>query len=169
MEILTEDDYRIYAGLKRPEVDPKVQQLIKAANAHVIKYLNIETSPISKIQVNRNRDTYFLDAIEATSIASVTRMGSTEPVDMGSYFLQAPGVLVFTTIPIEGWYTVVTDSDPLAVTDDLKTAVYLLVQYWDKNEYRDSRTFGGETVAFTNQNTGMPKHIRTILELYRNI
>lgn len=169
MEILTLEDYRTLAGLKRPEVDEKVVALIAAANAHIFKYLNIDVSDSVNIQVRKSRDTYFLDAIFANNIESITPLNSTESISESSYFLQAPGTLKFTAIPAEGWYSVKTVSTDFTPTDDLKTAVFLLVQYWDKNEYRNSRTFGGETTAFTSQNTGMPKHIRTILELYRNL
>lgn len=173
MELLTHDDYRKLAGLKRPEIDPKIEMLIAAANAHVTAYLNYTDKTTEYINVTRNRNTYFLDSVLADGIISVTRRKSPdqtyEPVYSSDYFLEDGGKLVFDIVPPAGYYEVVLSNGELTVTDDIKNAVFMLVNYWDKNEYRDSRNFGGESVTFTTQNTGMPKHIRTILELYRNI
>lgn len=175
MEFLTYDDYKTYANLKQPDIAPDVKVLIDAANAHVSAWLNITEDASETIQVLSTRNTYFLSGISANSISYIRPMTATDDtydLDPSTYFLKPPGTLTFIVIPPAGYYNVALDfatSDPTTVTQDIKNAVYMLVNYWAKSEYRDSRSFGGETVAFTTQATGMPKHIRTILELYRNI
>lgn len=156
---------------KQPTIADSVKAYIDAANQHVTMWLNIEEDEDQIIQVNANRNMYFLDSITATGITSITPLNSTEVIDPSNYFYQKPGKLTFINIPPAGYYTVKVSFDTTGtdVQADIKTAVFLLTQYWVKQDFRDSKSFGGETVAFTSQNTGMPKHIRTILELYRNI
>lgn len=175
MQLMTYDEYRVFANLKKPEIEDEVKALIDAANAHVTAWLNIDEAATQIIQVTANRNTYFLEGITASGITYIRPMGATDDsydLSPSSYFLQPPGILTFLSQPSPGYYTVAIEypyTDPYTVDKDIKMAVYLLVVYWHKQEYRDSKSFGGETVAFTNQNTGMPKHIRTILELHRNI
>lgn len=173
MQFLTYEEYQTLSELKKPTLDNVTKQYIDAANAHITAWLNWDDSTSQVIRVISTRDTYFLDNVQASAILSVNRYGTTDnPIDPSNYYLQKPGQLVFINIPSNGVYTVeVVPSDITGSTvgKDLKTAAILLVNYWSKNEYRNSKTFGGETVTFTTQSTGMPKHIRTILELYRNI
>ena len=49
------------------------------------------------------------------------------------------------------------------------TLVLFLVDHWVKKDYRESRTFGGETVTFNTTKSGVPEHIRTIIEVYRRL
>lgn len=171
MEILTNDKYRVLIGAKRPEIDPKIEALITAANAHITAYLNISDKTKEYLRVFPNRATYFLKNTNATAIKSIKARGADDSTEFDyPYFLDEVGTLVFDgNIPPAGVYEIEFEASNFEISEDLVQAAFLLVSYWDKEDFRDSRTFGGETTAFTSQATGMPKHIRTILELHRNI
>lgn len=174
MEFLTIEDYKKFIGSKKPDIDETTKQYILSANAAITAYLNYPTNTSETISVYRNRTVYFLENPLITQITSIIRVGDpiygpSEPVSPTSYFLQDSGKLVFTSSLPDGYYIINYNESDFTVTEDLKLAAFMLVQYWEKAEYRDSKSFGGETVGFTTQSTGMPKHIRTILELYRNL
>lgn len=173
MQFITYDEYQQYSNLKKPNLDESTKLAIDAANAFVTKWLNWDNEDGEVINVIPTRNTYFLDNIGTTGIISILRLDNPiQIVDPTSYYFKSPGILIFTRIPPRGAYIVnITPSSETneTISHDLKQAVILLVEYWIKADYRSSKSFGGETVQFTTQETGMPKHIRAILELYRNI
>ena len=55
------------------------------------------------------------------------------------------------------------------IPEDLKLAACMLVDHWHKQDYRQAKTIGGETVTFNSTKSGIPEHIRTIIEVYRRV
>ncbi len=167
MEILTVADYVKIQGLNRPEVSVDVQQAIKAANAFITKWLNF-TEEEEYIEVHTNRQKYFLSPM-VSSIDSITDLDGnliTVPYSyLGNGTIYFPGI-----IPRSGVYKVKATFGTFegGIPEDMKQAVAMLVDYWIKKEYLESRSFGGETSQYTSKTTGIPTHIRSILELYRN-
>lgn len=80
-----------------------------------------------------------------------------------TYWAQGPGAVRIT-------YRAGFD----AVPDDLKLALFDLVTYYHKNEYKPNRAFSG--VSVTNEvsssqwrNVSFPDHIKRILDLYKTV
>lgn len=168
MEILTVEDYVKIQGLNRPEVSVDVKQAIKAANAFVTRWLNF-TEEDEYIEVNSNRQKYFLSPM-VSAITSIQDLDGNEIVFPYKYI--GNGTIYFPgNVPRSGMYKVSATYGSFNngdIPEDMKQAVAMLVDHWTKKEYLESRSFGGETAQFTSKTTGIPTHIRSILELYRN-
>ena len=59
-----------------------------------------------------------------------------------------------------------------ATPDDLKLALFDLVNYYLKGEHKERRTLGGATLqnqgtSGVRDNTDFPDHIKRVLDLYR--
>ena len=55
------------------------------------------------------------------------------------------------------------------VTDDIKLAAKLLVRYYHKDEYnKTAMSISGSSVTL-NQGSGLPPHVRAILDLHREL
>ena len=55
------------------------------------------------------------------------------------------------------------------IPSDLTLGGCLLVQYWDKQDYKLHVSTGSQSVTFIKTKAGVPEHIRSILEVYRRI
>lgn len=168
MEILKVEDYVKIQGLNRPEVSQDVRAAIIAANAFVTRWLNF-TEEDEYIEINPNRQKYFLSP-NVSGITSIT--------DLDGNLISLPysyignGTIYFPgNLPKAGMYKVTSTFGSFnggEAPEDMKQAVAMLVDYWIKKEYLESRSFGGETSQYTTKTTGIPTHVRSILELYRN-
>lgn len=168
MEFITEADYIRIQGLQRPDISSSTKAFILAANSFVTDWLNFE-SDSGTIELFNNRVKYFLSP-GVSSIDSITDLNGI-PVNTSVYTYLGDGVLYFTSTPPAGMYRISVTTGSFnggTVPDSIKQAVVMLVEHWEKKDYRESRSFGGETVQMTTKTTGIPSHIRSILELYRN-
>lgn len=166
MEFLSVEDYRKLNNLSRPEIEQDVVANIKAANAFVTRWLNF-TEEDEYFEIYPNRNKYFL----SPNVSAVTELRDLDNNLVTGYTFIGNGTIYFPRPPTVGMMVKATATYGTFTTvpDDIKSAVNMLVQYWQKKEYLESRTFGGETSQFTTKTTGIPTHIRSILELYRNI
>lgn len=168
MEIINVDDWRAYIAAKRPDIDEQVEFMIPAANALVTSALGIssETSGQDLLDVRPARTKYFLSSPTAT-VNSIVRYSGLGGVPSWAVF---GGTILFTSGPEEGTLIVSYDDAGLGtISPDLKLATCMLVEHWRDKEYRVNKTFGGETVQFNSTKSGIPEHIRTIIELYRRL
>lgn len=168
MEILTVEDYTKIQGLNRPDVSPNVKAAITAANAFVTRWLNF-TEEDEYIEVHDNRQKYFVSPM-VSAITSIKDLDDNDIIYPYKYI--GNGTIYFpANLPRAGMYKVSATYGSFnsgGVPEDMKQAVAMLVDYWVKKEYLESRSFGGETSQYTTKTTGIPTHVRSILELYRN-
>lgn len=168
MIIITDEDWRKYINAKRPDIDEKVEFMIPAANALITAALGIssETSGQDLLDVRPSRTKYFLSSPTAT-VTSIERISGIGGVPSWSVY---GGTIIFSAGPEEGTLVISYDDAGLGtISDDLKIAGCMLVEHWRDKEYRVNKTFGGETVQFNSTKSGIPEHIRTIIELYRRL
>ncbi|QHJ82333.1 MAG: hypothetical protein [Bacteriophage sp.] len=168
MVIITPEDWREYIGAKRPDIDEKVEFMIPAANALITAALGIssESSGQDLLDVRPTRTKYFLSSPTAT-VNTIERVSGIGSVPSWSVY---SGTIIFAAGPEEGTLLISYDDAGLGtIGQDLKMAGCMLVEHWRDKEYRVNKTFGGETVQFNSTKSGIPEHIRTIIELYRRL
>lgn len=171
MEIITVEDYRKFADLKQPTVSSQITMQIASANVLITSamgYSNVVSDNEDILYAKPARTKYFLSSPSASKITSATHstlgnVMSSLTLRKGGIVLAAPGMSAGDLI-IE-----YEDGGMTTIPDDLKLAACMLVEFWNKQGYRESRTFGGETVQFNTRKSGIPEHIRTIIELYRRV
>jgi hypothetical protein len=170
MQIITVDDWRTYIGAKRPEIEIGIDMQIKAANALITSALGIssDTTGEDLLDVRPARTKYFLSSPTISTITDIERISG--PGGLPAYRLFKGGILMFSSPPDAGTINVSYDDAGIGeIGPDLKLAGCMLVEHWNKREYRESKTFGGETMQFNSTKSGIPEHIRTIIELYRRL
>lgn len=170
MQIITAEDYRLYGGLKRPELESGVEMMITAANALITSLLGMDDADAVDQLINTKptRRKYFLSSPSATSVTKVTI--NDNEIDPEQYKLYSDGIILLKFNPPEGYMDVTyTQGGFNPIPEDLKLAACMLVDHWHKQDYRQAKTIGGETVTFNSTKSGIPEHIRTIIEVYRRV
>lgn len=168
MEFITEEDWKQYGGLKRPEVESGVTMMIPAANALMTQLLGINDAATvtDLLPTKPARRKYFMSS-PGTNVVTNMLINNQE-IDPTTYKVYADGSILLNFVPAEGYMEVTYTPAPFTtVPEDLKLAGCLLVDFWVKQDYRESRTIGGETVQYNTRKSGIPEHIRTIIEVYR--
>lgn len=170
MEIITVEDWKEYGGLKRPELDAQIPLQVAAANALITQLLGIDDSDdaVDLLPTKPARRKYFMSSPGPNVVNSLKINEAL--IDPAQYTVYPDGTILLKFSPSEGYmevrYTNATFSE---VPDDLKLAGILLVEFWFKQDYRESRTIGGETVQYNTRKSGVPEHIRTIIEVHRRL
>lgn len=170
MEFVTKDIWREYGGLNRPDVAPGVDLKIKAANALMLQLLGIDpsASALDVLDTKPARKKYFLSSPGANTVTSLTINDSL--IDPAQYKVYPDGTIILKFSPPVGYMEVAYVATGFTtVPDDLVLAGCMLVDFWVKQDYRESRTIGGETVQYNTRKSGVPEHIRTIIEVYRRL
>lgn len=170
MEFITIDDWKTYAGLNKPTVDSSIPGFISAANALVTQLLGIDDSDstVDLLPTRPSRVKYFMSSPGANIVTKLTINGT--EIDPAQFTVYADGTIFLKFSPATGYMEVTYE--PAAYTtipEDLKLATLLLVDHWFKQDYRESRTIGGETVQYNTRKSGIPEHIRTIIEVHRRM
>jgi len=191
--LITLDEYKEAEGISNPKEDLKLNALIPSVSQLVKTYCNssfvdyYSTNKVETISLKYNTEVIQLSESPVTSIVSVT-----ERVSYGSayttlttaahqYFLDTDTDSLFRTTSGGGknWATgpgavVVTYKAGYAtVPGDLKLAVFDLITYYHKNEYKERKVMQGASIqnsSTTSQanNIAFPDHIKRILDLYKN-
>ncbi|QPB12135.1 hypothetical protein [Providencia phage PSTCR5] len=169
-EILSEAEYMEMRNLPQA-LDSEVKSYLAAANALILNQLNWSVSEEGTefLEVFNRRDRYFINNLQATKISKFHII--TDPSNNMAdrcHILDSGRLYISPPVP-SGMYKITYDADTIEWAQDLKLAVALTVEYWEKHEYRNSRSFGGENITFMNQITGLPKHIMTIVNSHRII
>lgn len=169
MEILSKEEYaKIYAPAKGV-LNEEVTQLLASANALILGQLNWDIKEDSGefIDIFEGRNKYFINNLTTTKIKSFTNVTSpgSEFADR-CHLIGSGRILISPPVP-KGTYKITFDAEATEWPEDLKLAVALTVRYWEKQEYRNDKSFGGESISFMSQNTGLPKHIMTIVNMHR--
>lgn len=170
IEILTKEEYRLMKGLKKPDLDSGEEEILLAANETILNQLNWEIRDNStNINITSGRKRYFTTFEGATKISKLFNVFDPETDYANTAIIDKTGTVTLKNSIPTGMYTLEVDMDNIVWSHDLKLAVKLLTDYWFKQEYRNSKTFGGETVSYTTQATGLPKHIMTIINSHRSL
>lgn len=170
MEFVTEDIWREYGGLKRPDVETGVSMKIKAANALMLQLLGIDPSAtaVDLLDTKPARRKYFMSSTGMNVITSIKI--NDRPLATTEYKLYPDGTILLNFAPPVGYMEIeYTPAGFTTIPDDLTLAGCMLVDFWVKQDYRESRTIGGETVQYNTRKSGVPEHIRTIIEVYRRL
>ena len=168
MEFIDSDDWRAYGGLKRPDLEPGVDMMIPAANALMTQLLGMDSSASTTdlLPTKTARRKYFMSNPGPNLITNMEINGT--EIDPTTYKVYNDGSILLSFSPQPGYMEVTyTPASFTTVPEDLKLAACLLVDFWVKQDYRESRTIGGETVQYNTRKSGIPEHIRTIIEVYR--
>ena len=192
--LVTLEEYKDAEGISNPKEDlrinallPSVSQLVKTYcgnsiidyystnktetfniewNTHIIQ---LTESPVNTIVSVEERPSYqdaYVTLTEAnydyyfdSSTDSILRTNSS-----GGYNSWRKGVAAARVV-----YTAGYASTP----EDLKLAVFDLITYYLKDEYKERRTLGGasiqnQTSTTQRDNVAFPDHIKRVLDLYKN-
>jgi hypothetical protein len=192
--LVTLEEYKDAEGISNPKEDlrinallPSVSQLVKTYcgnsiidyystnktetfnidwNTHIIQ---LTESPVNTIVSVEERPSYQDDYVTLTTANydyyfdpttdSILRTNSS-----GGYSSWRKGVASARVV-----YTAGYENTP----DDLKLAVFDLITYYLKDEYKERRTLGGasiqnQTSTTQRDNVAFPDHIKRVLDLYKN-
>lgn len=170
MEFITLDDWKTYAGLNKPTVDSSVPGFISAANALVTQLLGLDDSPstVDLLPTRPSRVKYFMSS-PGPNVVTNLKINDVD-VDPASFTVYPDGTIFLKFPPATGYMEVTyTPAAYTTIPEDLKLATLLMVDHWFKQDYRESRTIGGETVQYNTRKSGIPEHIRTIIEVHRRM
>lgn len=192
--LVTLEEYKDAEGISNPKEDlrinaliPSVSQLVKTYcgnsiidyystnktetfnidwNTHIIQ---LTESPVNTIVSVEERPSYQEDYVTLTtanydyyfdaSTDSILRTNSS-----GGYNSWRKGVAAARVVYTAGY---------AATPDDLKLAVFDLITYYLKDEYKERRTLGAasiqnQTSTTQRDNVAFPDHIKRVLDLYKN-
>lgn len=191
MAIITLAEYKTWATINSPNQDTRLQQLIDAAAKEIEQYLDYtftidelgDTVPVQKTKkiVPRSEfQTEFLLPDTDTSIVSVTPYivnptSSSISTDLlaelteDEYLVEEDiGLLRVFRKLYRGWGLEVVYDTSKTPDEAIKMACFMLVDYWEGNDYKTNITQGGMAVTQTPVRV-LPKHIEAILNTYRLI
>lgn len=192
--LVTLEEYKDAEGISNPKEDlrinallPSVSQLVKTYcgnsiidyystnktetfnidwNTHIIQ---LTESPVNTIVSVEERPSYQEDYVTLTTANydyyfdaatdSILRTNSS-----GGYNSWRKGVAAARVVYTAGY---------AATPEDLKLAVFDLITYYLKDEYKERRTLGGasiqnQTSTTQRDNVAFPDHIKRVLDLYKN-
>lgn len=144
--------------------------MIGAANTLMTQLLGIDdTKDVVDVKPTKPaRKRYFLSSPVTSTVTKM--LINDREIDPSQYKVYPDGAILLKFSPPEGYMEIYfTQTGFTTVPDDIKLATCMLVDHWFKQDYRESRTFGGETVTFNTTKSGVPEHIRTIIEVYRRL
>lgn len=165
MEFVTVEEFKTFEGLKSPEGDAQLSFIISGVNSLISSILGVD---------NLN------DYVNKTSIKPIQILLSTDAKASDITVTNEDGDILEGLIGVKGVYTLNNDfvgvvnfevPNPLGATipSDLKMAAIYLVKYFRSNEYKASMSGAGQSVTFVSLSSNIPKHVMSVLSLYRPI
>jgi len=182
MELITETEFKTFAGITSTKSDPRIAALITASSDAIIEYLGsvpIAGNVSEDIYTVEGRNSYLLSNMAASvkSIKYSYRGGPELELDSSTdyYVLEQEGkIVLYDTENVSG--SRILTNGKLAVeyaikdgelSDDIKLATCLLVNYYYKDQYnQQSMSAGGETVNYIG-GRNFPPHVTSLLNLHR--
>lgn len=192
--LITFDEYKAYAGIESEKQDDKIDRLVTSvsqivktycANSFVdyvdtdkvevftlpweSKIVQLSESPVISVTTVEVRSAY------GDAYTELTTGAFEYYLDEDTECLYRTNELGFLTWPAgPGAVRVTYRAGYSTLPEDLRLAVYDLMTYYLKEEYKERRTIG--TASMANQttstqwrNVGFPDHIKRILDLYKHI
>ncbi|ASV43473.1 hypothetical protein [Vibrio phage JSF12] len=180
MTIITVEEYKDFIGSTSTKEDARILELLGAVTKIIEGYIGYDVSPVgatksTTLVTSKGRNSYFLDFSTEFSLVSVTykdRFKNVYNIPLEDVVVAPSGRIdiIFPPVEIQDRALLVIEyTADNAVTEDLKLAAKLLTRYYFKDEYNvQSITASGASVSFiTGKN--LPPHVRTILDLHRNL
>lgn len=194
-DLITIDDYKEIKGIQSEKEDLKLEALVASVSQLVKTYCGN-----SIVDFYSFHKTEFIDITYQTHVITLTEtpVRTITSVEERSgyssaytalttasyeYYLNTENDCLYrttSTAPYKNWplgpgavkvvYTAGYESTP----EDLKLAVYDLITYYLKDEYKQRQTLSGatrensSTTSMTNS-PAFPDHIKRVLDLYKNI
>jgi hypothetical protein len=191
--LTTLDDYKDAIGISNPKEDLKISALIPSVSQLVKTYCNssfvdyFTTDKVETISLSYDTDIIQLSESPVVSITSVTERATygsaykTLTPAAFQYFLDTDTDSLFRTTSGSkknwpkgpGCVVVSYKAGYADVPADLKLAIYDLLTYYLKDEYKERKVMGGASIqnaSSTSQanNVAFPDHIKRVLDLYKN-
>jgi len=192
--LITLEEYKEAEGISNPKEDlrisaliPSVSQLVKTyCGNSIIDYYS--TNKTETFNIDWNTHIIQLTESPVNTIVSVEERASYQDAYVTlteanyDYYFDSTTDSIFRTNSSGGYnswrkgvaaarvvYTAGYENTP----EDLKLAVYDLVTYYLKDEYKERRTLGGasiqnQTSTTQRDNVAFPDHIKRVLDLYKN-
>ena len=194
-DLTTIEDYKDFMGITSTKEDLKLTALVSSVSALVKSYCSrsfvdyVSTEKTEYITVDDNMYSIALEEFPVISITSVEeRSGYTADYfelteAAGQYYLDTKTDSIVKTNGAYGfsnWYKgpgsvkVVYNAGYTTVPGDLELAVFDLITYYYKSEYRGYKMLSGAATnapGSTSQykNVSFPDHIKRVLDLYKNV
>lgn len=187
------EDYKFYRDIKGVGSDDKLEVLVPSISALVKSYckntfVDFNTANGPKIETLSPRSTSSI-FLRELPIISVTTVEEKSSIDAASYTTLVEGTDYYVDTEIStiiriasgaerNWttgfntvrvtYTAGYDTLP----EDLKIAIFDLIAYYLKEEYKEDRTIVNSSIknqgsSSIRQDINFPDHIRRVLNLYR--
>ena len=191
--LITLDEYKEAEGISNPKEDLKLNALIPSVSQLVKTYCNssfvdyYSTNKVETISLNYNTDVIQLAESPVTTVVSVTERTSygaayaTLTTSAYQYFLDTDTDSLFRTTSAgrknwakgPGSIIVTYKAGYATVPADLKLAVFDLVRYYQKDEYKERKVMAGASIQNAGSssqanNVAFPDHIKRVLDLYKN-
>ena len=192
--LVTLEEYKDAEGISNPKEDlrinallPSVSQLVKTyCGNSIIDYYS--TNKTETFNIDWNTHIIQLTESPVNTIVSVEERASyqdayvTLTTSNYDYYFDSTTDSILRTNSSGGYsswrkgvasarvvYTAGYENTP----DDLKLAVFDLITYYLKDEYKERRTLGGasiqnQTSTTQRDNVAFPDHIKRVLDLYKN-
>jgi len=192
--LVTLEEYKDAEGISNPKEDlrinallPSVSQLVKTyCGNSIIDYYS--TNKTETFNIDWNTHIIQLTESPVNTIVSVEERASYQDAYVTlttanyDYYFDATTDSILRTNSSGGYsswrkgvasarvvYTAGYENTP----DDLKLAVFDLITYYLKDEYKERRTLGGasiqnQTSTTQRDNVAFPDHIKRVLDLYKN-
>jgi hypothetical protein len=179
IDLISLDEYKIYATIKSVEYDEKINAIISYVSSLVRTYcarnLIIE-DPIVEYYNGGSSSVYTKEfpIVSITSIEYSTDYGQnyTSLVEFTDYVVnKAKDQLFLITedeVELPNKYRITYIGGYEVIPQDLKIAILDLIDYYYKNETVPKRMSNFVTIEYV-KTTDFPPHIKRILDLYRAI
>lgn len=181
------DDYKTWADIKSPNQDAQINQILEAACDVVQEYIGFKLTidgsgdATTPEKVFRYQFTHPYDHAvllpdwnaEISEIKFFVKNGATAytipDITTDNYYVDDMAGVLHLTIPIStslGIEVKYTYSNPL--TESIKLATYMLIDYWRNKDFQMVKLQGGQSVTSTPTRV-LPKHIESILNSSRGM
>lgn len=194
--LVTLEEYKVYAGITSDKENQKLEAIIVSISQMVktycansfVDYYGSGQEKVESFTIHWDTKTIQLTENPVVTIASVeeraTYSSAYTALTTGAYeyYLDEDTDTLYRTDAngFKNWAkgpgsVVVTYSAGYSeLPEDLKLAVFDLITYYYKEEYKERRTLGSSSVVNQTtstqwRNVGFPDHIKRVLDLYKHI
>jgi hypothetical protein len=165
MEFITLQEVKDFESIRSPEGDVHLQTLVDGVNSQITTILDADQLETHVDKPSISPVLILLDTDALASQIVVTDLLDNPLIGLsglkGQYWFSNEEYVGLLKITIPNRFATI----PL----DLKMAAAYLVRYYRKDEYKASVSGAGQAVSFVSLASNLPKHVLTVLSLYRPI
>ncbi len=176
-DIITVTEYKTYARVNSPNDDTQITMLVALVNDYVTLYCNLPSpSTTEEVTLLGGNDIALKSSPE--TITSIRILGAPEDLtsgtdymydaNLGRILLSRTVVALIRSLNPERFYDGVVTFPAVPIASSLKLACLELVKYYIKGDFLQSKQVGVTRLSFSS-NEDLPAHIRSVLNLNRNI